>query len=131
MEVSYPQGIASLVKEIQKRLIEELISLNISIETNPTSNFRIGGFDCYVHLPVHSFFPLNPNIPHLSTSVNTDDRGVFDTSIEREFALLACALYKGAPNDTPAKSPIPITEVCNWLDQLRQQGLMQRFCSIV
>lgn len=131
MEVNYPKGIANLVAEIQKRLMEELISLNISIETNPTSNFKIGGFDCYVHLPVHSFFPLNPNISRVSTSVNTDDRGVFDTSIEREFALLACALYKGAPNDNPARSPIPITEACDWLDQLRRHGLMQRFCNIV
>ena len=126
-DFQYPEGSAELIDSLQQKMMAKLVSAGIGIETNPTSNIRIGGFKRYSEHPIHKFFPINDNEnkAHLLTSVNTDDRGVFATSIEREYALLACAQFKerqpfsciGPTHDT----------VLEWLDKLRNNGLIQRF----
>jgi hypothetical protein len=46
------------------------------------------------------------NCPQLSVSINTDDLGIFDTSLENEFALMAAALEKMKRN-RPANHIFP------------------------
>lgn len=127
MEFRYPEGTEKLIKFLQQKMLAKLVKCGIGVETNPTSNIRIGGFRLYSGHPVHKFYPLNGSgsEAHLLTSVNTDDRGVFATSIEREYALLACAQFKKRQtSDCVGQTH---DAVLNWLDALRNNGLIQRF----
>ncbi len=123
MELRCPDETACLIADLQKKILKQLGEMNIGIETNPTSNLRIGGFSCYNDLPVMKFLPTDNHLPKLSTSVNTDDRGVFATSIEREYALLACAMAQNGNEN----SHYSMSEICVWLDKIRHNGLVQRF----
>ena len=56
-------------------------------------------------------------------SINTDDQGVFATSLEREYSLMALALENnelGGCNNSPRA-------VIEWLDRVRQMSVEQRF----
>lgn len=127
MKLHCPDGIAQLISDMQHQILQQLELMNIGIETNPTSNIRIGGFNRYLDLPVMRFLSTGDNQSRLSASVNTDDRGVFATSIEREYALLACALSKGDINAQLSKSRLRMSDICDWLDRIRLNGLTQRF----
>lgn len=123
MELRCPEGTAQLIADLQKHVIRQIENRNIGIETNPTSNVRIGGFGRYIDHTAMKFLSIDGLQTHLSASINTDDRGVFATSLEREYALLACAIAKGDEGE-PSRS---MAEICAWLDRIRRNGLAQRF----
>ena len=98
----------------------ELGQRHIAVETTPTSNVRIGDFYRYDQHPIVRFKE------HLPISINTDDVGVFDTSQPNEYALIACAMEKmrdgeGKPVYANKK------EICDWLDEMREASISQRF----
>ena len=116
----FEQSIIHIITEIQDRMMEELGNKHIAIETNPTSNVRIGDFYRYDQHPI---FRFKDNIP---VSINTDDAGVFDTSLSNEYALIACAMEK--MKDSEGKSVYPNKKViCDWLDEIREASVSQRF----
>lgn len=117
MELEVPEEISEMVKGLQKFMIEKLRKNGIAIETNPTSNYRIGGFEKYSELPVMTFTKPGSE-SGLNLSVNTDDSGVFATSLEREFSLLGAAMYK---------EKMRMDEILERLDALRENGLRQKF----
>lgn len=87
-------------KAVQHALRQEIAARGISIETNPSSNVLISNFRRYDKHPILSFYnrglPVTQEeenaCPQLSVSINTDDKGVFYTDLENEFALLARSL---------------------------------------
>lgn len=122
-----------LVEEVQKKMMHAIASLNIGIECNPTSNYLIGTFKRYAKHPITKFFNLGlemdhniiKDCPQLSVSINTDDQGIFSTSLENEYALMAIALEKEKDEfGKPKYNPKMISE---WLDRVRQMGLEQSF----
>ena len=127
MEFICPEKMAKVIEYLQLMMLEKLRRAKIGIETNPTSNRRIGGFPFYHDLPVFKFVPSFISEHEISVSVNTDDRGIFTTSLEREYALLAGALYKSRKRfDSQA-----MVEICEWLDRIRINGWKQRFVNYV
>ena len=58
-------------------------------------------------------------------SINTDDLGVFDTTLENEYALMACALDNAlnAQGEHAYKS----SDIYDWIDRIREMGLEQSF----
>lgn len=127
-----PEYIA-LVSEIQKKLQFEVASKGIMIECNPSSNCLIGTFKTYDKHPITSFFNLHlesdseiiDNCPQLSVSINTDDKGVFDTSLEYEYALIASALIN--LKDDSGKNRYSPSQVYEYLDCVRKMGNVQSF----
>ena len=116
----FEQTLIPVIHEIQERMMVELGERHIVVETNPTSNVRIGDFCRYDQHPIFRFKE------HLPISINTDDVGVFDTSQPNEYALIACAMEKmrdtnGQPVYTNKK------EICDWLDEIREASISQRF----
>jgi adenosine deaminase len=122
-----------LVTDVQKEMMHFISKKNISIETNPTSNFLIGPIEKYIDHPILNWYNLGletdpekiKNSPQLSVSINTDDAGIFSTSLENEYALMAIALEKekdefGNPKYKPAM-------IYDWLDRIREMGLQQSF----
>lgn len=123
----------SLVTSIQKAYQKQIQKLNLGIECNPTSNYLIGTIDKYSKHPIKNFFNLHletdfnkiKECPQLFVSINTDDQGVFGTSLENEYALLAIAMEK--EKDENGAPKYNQTMIYEWLDKIRQMGLEQSF----
>lgn len=122
-----------LVTDVQKAMMHYIASKNISIETNPTSNFLIGPIKRYIEHPILNWYNLGletdpakiQESPQLSVSINTDDAGIFSTSLENEYALMAIALEK--EKDENGKPKYKPAMIYDWLDRIREMGLQQSF----
>ena len=122
-----------LIEQIQKAMQKDLASMHIAIETNPTSNKLIGPIDKYIEHPIFNLYNLHleqdkdkcMSCSQISVSINTDDLGVFATSIENEYALLAIALEK--EKDENGNPKYQSRHIYNWLESIRQMGEEQRF----
>lgn len=122
-----------LVEAVQLNMMHEVKNRNIAIETNPTSNYLIGTFRRYAKHPITKFFNLGleldhekiKNCPQLSVSINTDDQGIFSTSLENEFALMAIALEK--EKDENGNLKYNSSMIYEWLERVRLMGIGQSF----
>lgn len=125
----YIQGVKLIQKELQKRISE----IGIAIETNPSSNYLIGTFKDYAKHPIFNFYnkelTLDTQIlsecPQISVSVNTDDMGVFSTSLENEYGLLANALEN--LKDDHGKPLYNQSMIYEWINRVRKFGNQQSF----
>lgn len=122
-----------LVEAVQEKMMHDIKLKNIAIECNPTSNYLIGTFKRYAKHPISKFFNLGletspeliKNCSQLSVSINTDDQGIFSTSLENEYALMAIAMEK--EKDEFGNIKYNSTMIYEWLDKIRQMGLEQSF----
>ena len=117
----------SLLEKIQQHLIGKIEQRHVAIECNPSSNFKIGEISRYDEHPILKFFNygLNTPFPHhdVAVSINTDDQGVFSTSLEREYSLMALAIER---NQTEEHQNSP-RAIVDWLDRVREMSIEQRF----
>ena len=124
----FPIGYASLITRIQKAMQADLAERGIAIECNPSSNLKIGRFSRYEEHPIFRFYPPDKNGSEslcLPVSVNTDDRGVFSTSLTNEFSLLALAMTK---QKTPDGKRVWSDDSINmYIAKLIKNGKEQRF----
>lgn len=126
----YPESIADIVDQLQAKMRRKVASKQIAVECNPTSNLKIGFIDNYSEHPLlKKFDPIeyqsDSYYPLLNASVNTDDRGVFATTLYNEFSLLALGMMKEKNDDgTPKYGSRQIME---YIDHLRKAGEQQRF----
>lgn len=127
VQVHLSEPIIAYICDVQKMMLNEIEHENISIECNPTSNLRIGHFESYsTHPIVRMFNPLLPTYEDrhdISVSINTDDKGIFATSLEREYSLLALSLEKKYVK-TCKCSP---RQIYDWLDMIRLNSENQAF----
>lgn len=121
-----------LIRKVQDGLIRELTEKGLMIECNPTSNYLIGTFRRY---DAHPIFRFNNNglvrtdgkyeaSAQISVSINTDDLGVFDTSLENEYAILAASLERTMIGTERKYSK---DSIYVYLDSVRKMGLEQSF----
>lgn len=95
----------TVVGQVQEAMQRYLAERGIIIECNPSSNVLIGTFGEYGRHPIMRFNNLDlagleeGGCPQLQVCINTDDLGVFDTSLEFEYALLYHALSKQSGKD--------------------------------
>ena len=117
-----------LMTEAQNVLQLEIAKKGIIIECNPSSNVLIGTFKDYAKHPVFRFnhtglqgsgLPEHTGEP-LQVCINTDDLGVFDTSLEFEYALLFDALNNQFDNQ--GKKIYSESEILEYLDRVRIMG---------
>lgn len=123
------------MKVIQKKM-QELVGIKgIAIETNPSSNYLISTFRDYRKHPIIEFYnnglEIDPEkleeCPQLCVSINTDDKGVFSTTLENEYSLMACALENMKNPDGSSK--YSREQIYEWLEHIREMGNMQSFQS--
>lgn len=124
--VATPDFIAVL-EQIQVRMMEKIMVKGIAVECNPSSNHLIGTFDRYDEHPIFRFNHFGLSLPEyagssgqIHVSVNTDDQGIFDTSIENEYALLFGALCM--KRDETGKPRLSHDEILAYIDHLRKMG---------
>lgn len=126
---AYIEGVCAVQKAMQK----EFGTRGIGIEANPSSNISINVIKSYDKHPIAMLYNLGltsnsealDECPQISVSINTDDKGVFHTSIENEYALMACAMEKA--KDTKGRSLYNRQNVYQWIDNIRMLGIMQSF----
>lgn len=129
VEYQFDDGDAHIVSEVQRKMRKTIACKKIAVETNPTSNLKITDVDRYSKHPITAFYNrgLKPNYDsdQIMVSINTDDQGVFATSLEKEYALIACALEKKRNDDgSPTYSP---KDIYDWLDDIRESSLVSSF----
>ena len=133
IEVNVSREYVRAVAAIQKALQRDIAERGLSIEANPSSNFLIGTFRQYEKHPILNFYnqglvhdpKQRKECPQLSVSINTDDQGVFSTSLENEYALLAHALESVCDEDGNAL--YCKADIYEWLDRIRIMGNEQNF----
>ena len=89
------------ISRLQEAMLSDIEHKGIVIETNPSSNLKIGRFDRYDEHPITLFNSVtqSPERHSIMVSINTDDKGVFATSLQNEFSLIAIALKKQKDRD--------------------------------
>ena len=125
----YIEGVAL----VQKAMRENVALRGIAVETNPSSNIRIGAFKKYEEHPIKTFYNLGltknekelMECPQMNVSVNTDDKGVFSTRLENEYALLACAMEQEMTSEGFQKYKKEF--IYEWINNIREMGLQQAF----
>ncbi len=123
------EGICAIQKAMQK----EVAALGIGIETNPSSNFAISPIQGYEEHPIVCLYNKDMtwdvekirNCPQMNVSINTDDKGIFHTSLENEYALMACAMEK--VKDERGMPLYNRQMIYQWIDNIREMGNMQSF----
>lgn len=126
-EVKIGETYIETVNLLQNKMMQEISNLRLCIETNPSSNVLIGPFDWYEQHPLFRFYPVNSSTEDTVqfVSVNTDDQGVFDTSLAMEYSLLACALRKA--KDENHNLLYNDETIYRYLEMLRENGFSQIF----
>lgn len=101
------------LKELQAWVTELVVSRGLTIETNPSSNLRMGRHEDVRDLPL---VPLmkQPDGPRIT--ICTDNPGTYDVSVSSEYAMLFEALRAGEDGLTRE-------EALARLDDMRRVGL--------
>lgn len=132
-DIKVPQIYVDGVEKVQKAMQQFIAQKGISVETNPSSNYVISTMDKYEEHPISELYNIGltwdkDEVQHcaqIHVSINTDDKGVFHTSLENEYALMACAMEQ--MKDEHGKQKYQKQMVYQWLDHIRENGNQQSF----
>lgn len=121
-----------LIRDMQDCMLRRMMEKEICIECNPSSNYLIGTFREYGKHPIFRFNHYGLELPEypdkatqLRVSVNTDDQGIFDTSLENEYALLYGSLnIRLTPDGIKAVSN---DAALSYLEHVRDMGKHMTF----
>lgn len=126
--VDITPGYITAVRQVQDAMQWYLEQKGIVVECNPTSNVLIGTFGGYGQHPITRFNnqgldapdEQRRGCPQMHICVNTDDMGVFDTSLEFEYALLMAALSEQhSENSRPLHST---NRILTYLSNIQVMG---------
>lgn len=109
----FHKDISSIVEQIQNYMMAIIANKDIAIESNPSSNVKIGPIDGYNFHPCFRFLSNGINV-----SVNTDDKGIFATSLPNEYSLIANAYCQNGHT---------IREAAYLMERLKANAQSQRF----
>lgn len=127
-EVKWNRSIAGVIKKIQDAMMALINERNISIECCPTSNIHITHIKRYANHPITRFHEVSlGNGNTINVSINTDDRGLFATSLYNEYSLMALALLKEPHNILGTIRTNHHGTVMDYIDDVRQMGNAMRF----
>lgn len=111
-------GYAKLITELQNAMMKMISKRQLCIECCPSSNLRIGRLDRFDAHPIFRFMPVRDKETRypLAVTVNTDDLGIFSTSLPNEYSLLALALLK--KKDAENNDIYSTQEVYDWIERV-------------
>lgn len=116
-----------LISRFQNSLQKHIAKEGIAIECNPTSNVLIGTFKYYDRHPIltfnNHFLEDDGSNPQIKVSINTDDLGVFDTSLRNEYALLLSSICRKRHSEGNYNDEA----VYEYLDYIRKNGIEMTF----
>lgn len=98
----FKQEYVRLVKQLQIKMRSYIAKRGIAIESCPSSNFLISNLDEFKEIPTFQLFPVcetpDKGSVRLNVCINTDDQGVFYTSLTKEYTMLAATLREEEEN---------------------------------
>jgi len=120
-----------LITALQDHLMTNYDRKGITIEACPTSNIQIGHFNCYSQHPIFRWDPPNRNLlikgekfnlfglrnGPVRVCVNTDDAGLFPTTIANEHNVLK--------NTALSHYNVCQIEANAWIERIREIGLFE------
>jgi len=98
------------------------------VESNPTSNYLISNLGDLNKIPIFKLFPIDEveaGVKRLNVSVNTDDQGVFYTSLTKEYSMLAHIQQQQRNPDGSRK--YSNDQILDWIEKLIENGNRQSF----
>lgn len=119
-----------LIGKIQVQMRKRVAAKGITVECNPTSNYLISPIDRYDE---HHIWKLDcsglqfldkENKCQVSVCINTDDIGVFATSLENEYALLFAAERERRKVKEKCDD---CQDIYEYLDRIRENGFRVSF----
>lgn len=113
------------VRAIQECIMNELAKRGIVVECCPSSNLKIGLPNRYDQQPIFRFFPIGTCKRRLAVTINTDDLGIFQTSIDNEYSLMALAALKA--KDQQGNLLHNKHETLRWLGEIVENGFKYAF----
>lgn len=124
--IQLPESYAENIAKLQVCMLNDIAEKGIAIECNPTSNLKIGRFSRYDEHPIFIFHPVNSNERNgLCVSINTDDRGVFGTSLRNEYSLIAISMYK--QKDSKGNRIWTDVQIEEYIKRIAHYGNLTRF----
>jgi hypothetical protein len=113
-----------LVRKLRQRVFRRVERAEVILEVCPTSNLLIGRFPSYDRLPYTNLNrlhldPAADNEPQILFSINSDDPGMFQTTVANEYRALGQAMI--------ATRKYQRRQVVQWLDEARRIGLASTF----
>lgn len=122
VEIDVSEGEIAMLDEAQRFLRGVVSALEVTLESNPSSNLLIGNFRDIGEHPALRLSPL-PGTParggpSVLLSVNVDDPVTFASRLADEYAHLYFALLRGGAGSQEALA---------WLDGARENGFRSRF----
>ena len=110
---TYPNEVSCIIEKIQNYMMAVIVKKRIAIETNPSSNLKIGPIEEYSDHPIYRFMANGINV-----SINTDDKGIFATSLTNEYSLIANAYCQQGHT---------VSEAALLIERLKKQAQEQIF----
>lgn len=124
----------SIIEQIQNKMQFNLMRLGIAVECNLTSNVLIGTFKEYNKHPLFRFnnyglesIRKKVKSSQMHVSINTDDQGIFATSLENEYAMLANTMESMCKKRNKDKLLFSNDEVYNYVEHIRVLSNSQSF----
>lgn len=108
-----------LISAMQEKMSEYMGKQHIAIECCPTSNLKISRLARYDNHPVFTLTDPAMAVRPAAT-VNTDDLGIFCTSLDNEFNLLAAAMLK--QTDSEGNRVYSVSDVNSRIETLIRNG---------
>ena len=96
-------------------MIDKMDEMQLSVECCPTSNFKIGKLGRYDRHPIFRFNTVDAR-HQLPVTINTDDQGIFSTSLDVEYALISLAMQK--MKDADGKPCFSRAQVDDWMARI-------------
>ena len=113
------------VRAIQECMMNELAKRGVGVECCPSSNLKIGLPNRYDQQPIFRFFPVGVGKRRLAVTINTDDLGIFQTSIDNEYSLMALAALKA--KDQQGNLLYNKHDTLRWLGEIAENGFKFAF----
>lgn len=128
VDFKVPACYPEVIRQMQDQLMIQLSKRRIAIECCPTSNLKIGRLERYEHHPIFRMWPLERDRRLSPTvTVNTDDLGIFATSLDNEYALLLLALLK--QKDDGLQLKYTRLQALEWVEELVRNSRVFRFAA--
>ena len=116
----------NVICRLQEHLMSMVKQMKIGIESCPTSNRMLCNIDRYEKVPLLRFSQMIPwKGGGLPVTINTDDKGLFSTTLLNEFSLIASALskQKGWLQNTDLRKWV----IIRFLSHISERGFKLRF----
>lgn len=128
------KDLVTIIEKLQDKMQYKLMRAGISIECNLTSNVLIGSFKKYHKHPLFRFnnyglsnHKKKVNSSEMCVSINTDDQGVFATSLENEYAILVATMENMFKKSNKNKMLFSNEEIYSYVDHIRKLSNSQSF----